>query len=144
MTRSRAAGIALLPILALAISCASSGPARSSPASPVELTGVRVHQSATNRTVSFRDMVAAAARADIVFFGEQHDDPETHFAEFALLEGIGRLRSRVVLSLEMFERDVQPAVDDYFAGRISETEFLAKSQRMSIRTTDTSSSSSTR
>ena len=41
-------------------------------------------------------MIVTAAEAEIVFFGEQHDDPETHFAEFALLEGIGRIRPRVI------------------------------------------------
>src|SRR4051812_35696771 len=51
--------------------------------------------------LSFEDLVGESAMADLVFFGEQHDDPETHFAEFALLEGIGRHRNRVVLSLEM-------------------------------------------
>ena len=117
--------IALLPSLLLATSCISI--TRASAPSPREL-GVRVHESASRSTVAFGEMVKTAAKADIVFFGEQHDDPETHFAEFALLEGIGRLRRNVVLSLEMFERDVQPMLDDYLAGRMSEKEFLAKSR----------------
>ncbi|MEO5815941.1 MAG: ChaN family lipoprotein [Gemmatimonadaceae bacterium] len=81
-------------------------------------------------------MVRAASRADIVFFGEEHSDPETHFAEFALLEGIGRARGNVVLSLEMFERDVQPMLDDYLAGRMSEADFLAKSRPWDRYATD--------
>jgi uncharacterized iron-regulated protein len=60
-----------------------------------------------------------------VFFGEQHDDPETHFLEFALLEGMGRQRSQIVLSLEMFERDVQAELDRYLSGAVSESTFLA-------------------
>jgi uncharacterized iron-regulated protein len=104
---------------------ASAGPA-----------GLRVHHTATGRDVSLADMVAAAAAADVVFFGEMHDDAETHFAEFALLEGIGRRRDNVVVSLEMFERDVQPLVDDYLAGRISETDFLARSRPWERYATD--------
>ena len=88
----------------------------------------RIVQSSTNAPVHFADLVTAAATADVVFFGEQHDDPETHFAEFALLEAIGHRRTRVVLSLEMFERDVQPVLNDYLAGRISEVDFVAKSR----------------
>ena len=34
----------------------------------------------------------------------------------------------VVLSLEQFERDAQPALDDYLAGRIDEAAFLAKAR----------------
>ncbi len=125
--------MAVLPWVALTISCASAGTPRSSVGSPV---GLRVHRSATNSTVPFAELVATAAQADIVFFGEEHDDPETHFAEFALLEGIGRLRPRVVLSLEMFERDVQPMLDDYLAGRMSEAAFLAKARPWDRYATD--------
>lgn len=73
-------------------------------------------------------MLDRLARADVVFFGEQHDDPETHRAEAQTLDAIGRLGRPVVLSLEMFERDVQPVLDDYLAGRIGKTEFLERSR----------------
>jgi uncharacterized iron-regulated protein len=126
--------MAVLPYLLLTTSCISVRVA--SDPSPREVRGLRVHESAVNRTVAFSDMVAKAAKADIVFFGEQHDDPETHFAEFALLEGVGQLRRNVVLSLEMFERDVQPMLDDYLAGRMSETDFLAKSRPWDRYATD--------
>jgi uncharacterized iron-regulated protein len=89
---------------------------------------LRAYRVSTSRTITFDEMAAAAARADIVFFGEQHDDAETHFAEFALLDAIGRTRTNVVLSLEMFERDVQSQLDDYLAGRMSESAFLAASR----------------
>lgn len=106
--------------------CASTPPTVTP--SPSTLSAFRVHESSNNRSISFNDLIAAAAKADIVFFGEQHDDPETHFAELVLLEGIGRVRPRVIVSLEMFERDAQPLLDDYLAARISEAEFLAKSR----------------
>lgn len=73
-------------------------------------------------------MLDRLSRSDVVFFGEQHDDPETHRSEAEVLDAIGRLGRPVVLSLEMFERDVQPVIDNYLAGRISEAEFLARSR----------------
>jgi uncharacterized iron-regulated protein len=73
-------------------------------------------------------MADAAAKADVVFFGEQHDDEETHRAELALLSAIGTRRGKVVLSLEMFERDVQPLVDAYLAGALSEADFREQSR----------------
>jgi uncharacterized iron-regulated protein len=73
-------------------------------------------------------MADAAAKSDVVFFGEQHDDDETHRAELALLSAIGERRGKVVLSLEMFERDVQPLLDAYLAGRLSEADFRAQSR----------------
>jgi uncharacterized iron-regulated protein len=70
-------------------------------------------------------LIERAASADVVFFGEQHDDPETHFLEFGLLEGLGQRLSNVVLSLEMLERDVQPSLDRFLSGAVSESTFLA-------------------
>ena len=78
--------------------------------------------------LAYPQMIDRLADADVVFFGEQHDDPETHRAEAMVLESLGRVGRPVVLSLEMFERDVQPALDDYLAGRISEADLLSRSR----------------
>ena len=96
----------------------------------------RVHESASGKTISFDELAKKAAGVDLVFFGEQHDDPETHFAEFALLEAIGRVRSNVVVSLEMFERDVQPLLDGYLGGTVTEAAFLAGSRPWERYATD--------
>jgi hypothetical protein len=73
-------------------------------------------------------MLADLARSDIVFVGEQHDDPNTHRIERAILEGLARRRTSIALALEMFERDVQSALDDYTRARLSEEEFLKASR----------------
>lgn len=103
---------------------------------PVSPAALRVYQSSSGTFVPFDSLVAAATRAQLVFFGEQHDDPETHFAEFALAEALGRTSHPVILSLEMFERDVQPVVEDYLTGRIGEHDFLAKSRPWERYVTD--------
>lgn len=73
-------------------------------------------------------MNAILVRLDVIFFGEQHDDPETHRAEARVLEALGRSGRPVIVSLEMFERDVQSALDAYLAGRMTEADFLAASR----------------
>lgn len=88
----------------------------------------RVFDAKEKRFTDFEAMVADLARADVVFVGEQHDDPGTHRLEIAILEGLARRRSNVVVALEMFERDVQQQVDDYLAGKISEQDFLKNSR----------------
>jgi len=85
----------------------------------------RVVQTRAQRVEDFEAMAADLARADVAFFGEQHDDPATHRMQLALLEAIARRRDSVVLSLEMFERDAQPLLDAYLAGRIPEDSLLA-------------------
>lgn len=88
----------------------------------------RVFQSSRAAFTDFEAMLADIATADVAFLGEQHDDPHTHKLELAVLEGLARRRSFVILSLEMFERDVQEKLDHYAEGHLPETDFLAASR----------------
>jgi uncharacterized iron-regulated protein len=70
----------------------------------------------------------AAARADVVFVGEQHDDRAAHRFQLDLLQALGERGRPVVLAMEMFDRDVQPSLDAYLAGRIGEPEMLGRAR----------------
>jgi uncharacterized iron-regulated protein len=74
--------------------------------------------------IEFEEFVSRLVKADLVFVGEQHDDPATHRMELAILEGIARRRDSVVLALEMFERDVQPLLDRYVSKTVTEDSLL--------------------
>ena len=117
--------IAPILLIGLADACARGPSASSAVAAP---DGFRIVAPDSRADMSFARMVERLGRADIVFFGEQHDDPETHRTEAAVLAALGTTGRPVVLSLEMFERDVQSLLDDYLAGRMSETDFLARSR----------------
>lgn len=65
---------------------------------------------------------------DVVFFGEFHDDSLIHVLESQLLQAVYKQKKKVAISMEMFERDVQPVMNDYLAGVINEQDFLAKSR----------------
>src|SRR5262245_34401018 len=80
----------------------------------------RVFDTHTKGFSDFEVMLADLARADAVFVGEQHDDPNTHRLELAVVEGLTRRGVPVVVAMEMFERDVQPVIDQYVAGAITE------------------------
>ena len=88
----------------------------------------RVYDTARQSFADFEAMLADLAKADVVFIGEQHDDPNTHRLEAAILDGLRRRSVSVILSLEMFERDVQPVVSAYLDGKTSEDEFLKASR----------------
>lgn len=106
------------------------------PAAPVAAASIteryvphRVYDSKRKRFSDFEAMVAELARQDVVFLGEQHDDPRTHRLQAAVLEGLARRREgRIVLALEMFERDAQAPLDAYLAGTNPEPDFLAASR----------------
>jgi len=84
----------------------------------------RVYDTKAKKFIDFESLGSRLAEADLVFVGEQHDDPATHRMELAILEGVARRRDSVVLALEMFERDVQPLIDRYLAGSATEAELL--------------------
>ena len=88
----------------------------------------RVFNPATKAFADFESMSAELAKADVVFVGEQHDDPNTHRLELAILEGLARRGRRVAVSLEMFERDVQEPLEHFLMGHTSEAEFLQASR----------------
>lgn len=80
---------------------------------------------------SFAELVATAGEADAVLVGESHDDEVGHAVEAEFLVrvtqrhgALGGGGRSVVLSLEMFERDVQYVLDEYLAGLVTEDQFL--------------------
>ena len=88
----------------------------------------RVFDTARGAFVDFEVMLADLSRAHVVFVGEQHDDPNTHRLELAVLEGLARRRGGDIVSLEMFERDVQEPLDHFAMGHTTEEEFLASAR----------------
>ena len=87
-------------------------------------TPQRVFESSHKQFTDFEAMLAEVAKADVLMLGEQHDDPNTHRLELAVLEGLARRRGEIILSLEMFERDVQEPFDHFQMGHMEESEFL--------------------
>lgn len=102
--------------------------AAAEPVEPVLAARTRIFdKEGTEHT--YASMFDALAGADAVFVGETHHDDVTHRIERAVLEGIAARRDgKVVLSMEMFERDVQPILDEYIAGTRAEAQMLAEAR----------------
>lgn len=90
---------------------------------------VRAFDCATTAPLEFAALLDRLAAQEVVFLGETHIDDTTHRVELAVLEGLLQRRpGKVVLSLEMFERDVQGVLDDYLQGRLDEAAFLHRAR----------------
>jgi uncharacterized iron-regulated protein len=117
-------------ITSLAIAMALSGCANAPPVDTFgDLTSYALVR-ADNATQSLTVTQAADVLAsyDVIFLGELHRHPGNHLAEMALFRAIHERAPSLSLSMEQFERDVQPAVDDYLAGRTGETPFMSASR----------------
>jgi uncharacterized iron-regulated protein len=84
--------------------------------------------TARGRTVSLEAMADALGELDVVFLGEQHDNDVGHALQLRMTRLLLERRPHLVVSLEMFERDTQRALDDYLDGTSSEANFLARSR----------------
>jgi uncharacterized iron-regulated protein len=124
-----------LLVTALSLSaCASRSkpPPQAAPAQQTrhEWSGdARVFDTRLGQEVSSSALLEALAEYEFVLVGETHLDDVTHRIELAIFDGLAdRKRDEVTLALEMFQRDVQPVLDDYLASNIDEPTFSSKSR----------------
>jgi uncharacterized iron-regulated protein len=68
---------------------------------------------------------AAVAGADVVYAGETHDQFQDHLAQLEALKALNAARGeKVAVGFEMLNFTLQPILDAYASGAISEAEFL--------------------
>jgi uncharacterized iron-regulated protein len=72
----------------------------------------------------YSKMLEEAKEADVVLFGEQHDNPINHWLEQELTKDLYEAKKdKLVLGAEMFEADDQIVVNEYLSGSITEKTF---------------------
>ncbi|MFO0828205.1 MAG: ChaN family lipoprotein [Phycisphaerales bacterium] len=72
----------------------------------------------TGRIATWYDLMEGIWWADVVFVGETHTDMAGHRVELAIVDDTLAAHPGTVVSMEMFERDHQAALDEYLAGTI--------------------------
>jgi uncharacterized iron-regulated protein len=66
-------------------------------------------------------LLEAAKEADVILFGEFHDNPIDHWLEQELTKDLyADKKENLILSAEMFEADDQITLDEYLSGAVSE------------------------
>lgn len=73
------------------------------------------------------DVLQRAAKSAVVLLGETHDSAEHHRWQLQMLAALHAQRPSMVIGFESFPRRVQPALDRWVAGELSEADFLAQS-----------------
>ncbi len=99
----------LTVVIAMALSANSQSPA-----------AYKIFDSQGNQ-VSFAQMIKTLNGADVVFFGEEHNNPISHWLELEVTKALYRKHEqKLVMGAEMFEADVQLIVNEYLQGFIRE------------------------
>lgn len=81
-------------------------------------TGAEVQDKAEafGRVKQFTEQARTSGKKSIVFVGENHEDPSAHEHELELVKHL--LNEDSALSLEFYERDTQPVLNEYLWGSI--------------------------
>jgi uncharacterized iron-regulated protein len=82
---------------------------------------------ADKQSVSNPQLLHTVKGRQVVLLGERHDNADHHRWQLQVLAGLYALRPDLVIGFEMFPRDVQPVLDQWVAGKLSEAELLKQS-----------------
>jgi uncharacterized iron-regulated protein len=84
----------------------------------------KIYDVKTKQLISIDEIIAGCADADVLFFGEEHNDSAGHYLEAEIFKALHKqYGDKLALSLEMFETDNQLALNEYLSGQIPEDRF---------------------
>jgi uncharacterized iron-regulated protein len=95
-------------------------------ASAQELANYKIYNTKA-REVSFGKMLKQFADADVILFGEQHNDAVVHWLQLQLVKSLAA-NYGLTLGAEMFERDNQVILNEYLAGLITHQHFTTEAK----------------
>ncbi|MEM0999833.1 MAG: ChaN family lipoprotein [Bacteroidota bacterium] len=125
--------LALLPLssfgggLGLFLVCSVAGYSLTS-AQSMAPRDYRIFDNAAQKEITLAELADAGAEAQVIFFGEQHNDSIGHVVQAELYRELLARYGDVSLSLEMFETDCQLVLDEYLDGHIPERNFIKDSR----------------
>ena len=81
------------------------------------------------KTEKYEKMMKELEDADVVLFGESHDNPISHWLQLEVTKDLFESKKEdLVLGAEMFESDVQVVLNEYLLGAISTSSFENESR----------------
>lgn len=82
--------------------------------------------NAQGQKSSYQQMIDELSKADVVFIGEYHNNPISHWMEYEITQSLYNNKDKqIILGAEMFEADTQLMLDEYISDKISTKRFEA-------------------
>ncbi len=79
------------------------------------------------KKVSYEKTVQSLTKADVVFFGELHNNTLAHWIELQILKDLHN-SDKLIIGMEMLESDDQIVIDEYLSGLIEEKHLLKEAK----------------
>lgn len=91
----------------------------------------------SGKKTDYEKMLKDISDADIVFFGELHDNPISHWFELELTKDLYAARGKkLVMGAEMYEADGQLLIDELIAGKIKYKDYESQARLWPNHKTD--------
>ncbi|WP_090992246.1 ChaN family lipoprotein [Pedobacter insulae] len=89
----------------------------------------KVYDVKNDKTIAIDAIVSDLKNADVLFFGEEHNDSIGHYLETELFKKIAfAYPNKAALTMEMFHSDIQLVINEYLKGIISEKNFIKEAR----------------
>lgn len=80
------------------------------------------------REITYGQLIDELNKVDIIAVGEQHDSVVHHQMQLQIIKSLYACDEHLGVGMEMFQRPYQGVIDKFFAGEISEAEFLKQTE----------------
>lgn len=89
----------------------------------------KIYDVKKGKQITLDEIIKDVNAANVLFFGEEHNDSIGHYLEAELFKRmINVYQNKVALTMEMFHTDVQPIIEEYLNGAISEKNFTKEAR----------------
>jgi uncharacterized iron-regulated protein len=88
----------------------------------------KLYDTRSQKIITLTDLIESVRDADVVFFGEEHNDSIAHKLQDTIYRSLLNRYGAVALSMEMFERDCQQVLDEYLADFITDSRLVAEAR----------------
>lgn len=83
----------------------------------------------TGEPSNYNSIIKQAENADIIFFGELHNNPVSHWLELQITKDLYKInKENLVLGCEMFESDNNLLINEYISNKINVKNFEAEAK----------------
>ncbi|AYL99423.1 ChaN family lipoprotein [Mucilaginibacter celer] len=87
----------------------------------------KIYSTKRQKIISPDDIISDIENADVLFFGEEHNDSTAHYLEYLLFKKLAeKYPQKAALSMEMFQTDCQLVLNEYLAGFIREKNLVTE------------------
>ncbi|NPA45280.1 MAG: ChaN family lipoprotein [Chlorobi bacterium] len=89
------------------------------------------------KSIKYEKMLKELSKADIIFFGESHNNPISHWMELEITKDLAKLKeNNITLGAEMFEADNQLIINEFLQDLVPEKKFEAEVRKWPNYDTD--------